>query len=785
MTCPVLSLAAVPSAKTPYAQCALLWLARPLCPTLTQMRRALLFASILAGCSVPTGPATNQDAAGASSPAVYAPQLASVTLATLVQQSAGPATVTWDHARSQAKFVTGSFALSSNDAHGVRQFLRSNATVLGLTLGDFALTHTRQGLAGVYLRLLEHRQGLPVFGSEIIATVDRNRRLRHLNLATLPIANRSTSATATISSTAAISRATQAGGGRDQVAPTAVLGWRQGDGNAVLVYRVTRSTSSPAASYQTDIDAHSGAVLQHRDINQYADGTGMVFDSSPIASSGDTTLTDNNDATSTALDAQRFAVTLPNLDGTGVLRGTFADVRSAGTRANNASLAFNFNRSQSGFEEVNAYFHLNRAQQRIQALGFSSINNRAIIATVNDGNADNSFYSPVSKQLSFGAGGVDDAEDADIVLHEYGHSIQDDQVPGYGGGDERAMGEGFGDYLAVSFAGVLANDVAQPPCVGDWDAEAYARPDDPPCLRRTDGGKHFPEDVEGEVHADGEMWSGALWAAQQTVGADVMNRLVLEAHFALSSNESFFTAAAAILNTDQMLFAGTHIPALRRAFYRYGLSRDLQPWTPYSNVVASETVSIEPAKVNGRYIANADDVQTITRPGALALRLHFATLATQRRNSCFEGACDSIYLYDGHGDLFQILNGTHPNFTSVQVPGDTVIVRLVSDRSVQAAGYLIDRVDQMGGATTTLDAFVAPDAPPDAMVDAAPDATLDAAPMIDAGPDAARDAGTDAASDAGLPPIGQSNGCCQTGAQPSGWWLALGVVGLLRRRRRV
>jgi hypothetical protein len=29
-------------------------------------------------------------------------------------------------------------------------------------------------------------------------------------------------------------------------------------------------------------------------------------------------------------------------------------------------------------------------------------------------------------------GGVDDAEDADVILHEYGHAIQDNQVPGFG-----------------------------------------------------------------------------------------------------------------------------------------------------------------------------------------------------------------------------------------------------------------------------------------------------------------------------------------------------------------
>ena len=47
--------------------------------------------------------------------------------------------------------------------------------------------------------------------------------------------------------------------------------------------------------------------------------------------------------------------------------------------------------------------------------------------------ADNSFYSPATRKIKYGSGGVDDAEDADVILHEYGHSIQDDQVPGFGG----------------------------------------------------------------------------------------------------------------------------------------------------------------------------------------------------------------------------------------------------------------------------------------------------------------------------------------------------------------
>ena len=55
--------------------------------------------------------------------------------------------------------------------------------------------------------------------------------------------------------------------------------------------------------------------------------------------------------------------------------------------------------------------------------------------------------------IKLGKGGVDDAEDAEVILHEYGHAIQDSQqVPfGYGASLEAgSIGEGFADYWAVT-----------------------------------------------------------------------------------------------------------------------------------------------------------------------------------------------------------------------------------------------------------------------------------------------------------------------------------------------
>jgi hypothetical protein len=58
----------------------------------------------------------------------------------------------------------------------------------------------------------------------------------------------------------------------------------------------------------------------------------------------------------------------------------------------------------------------------------------------------------------------------------------------------------------VAGAGALDD----PACVADWDSTSYT-PGPVHCLRRIDGNKHYPEDADGDVHDDGEIWSPALW----------------------------------------------------------------------------------------------------------------------------------------------------------------------------------------------------------------------------------------------------------------------------------
>lgn len=190
--------------------------------------------------------------------------------------------------------------------------------------------------------------------------------------------------------------------------------------------------------------------------------------------------------------------------------------------------------------------------------------------TASGARTGSSCLQPRDRSLTFGTGGVDDAEDAEIILHEYGHSIQDNQVPGFGSSPEAgAMGEGFGDFLAAGFfAGVKPARLQ--PCVGSWDGMAYS-PEDPPCLRRVDSTKRYPRDMVGEVHADGEIWSARLWQLREAIGHRESMRLVLAHHFLINRNASFADAARALLLADRRLYGGVHERTIRDVFIRRGI----------------------------------------------------------------------------------------------------------------------------------------------------------------------------------------------------------------------
>ena len=307
-----------------------------------------------------------------------------------------------------------------------------------------------------------------------------------------------------------------------------------------------------------------------------------AFLPNPVQTTGDEALTDSKDSAAAVPDSAYFPVVLSNLDGSGYLSGDYAKVISETGAPVYGSGPFNFTRDQDGFEQVMAYFWVTEAQKYLQSLGFGSklpaVNKRQQQIRVGQWGLDNSFQTDKQDLLRFGKGGVDDAEDGEVIVHEYGHAVQAAQVPGFGTTLEAgSIGEAFGDYLAltVSEAVALANGapILTPlPCLMDWDSTSYTSTV-PHCIRRTDTKKHYPEDVVGEVHADGEIWSRALWDIRQALGAHTADRIIVNAQFRFTPGVSFARAAQDTVNTALNMYDLASADAVRTAFVNRGILR--------------------------------------------------------------------------------------------------------------------------------------------------------------------------------------------------------------------
>jgi zinc metalloprotease ZmpB len=272
-------------------------------------------------------------------------------------------------------------------------------------------------------------------------------------------------------------------------------------------------------------------------------------------------------------------VVLRHLDGSGGLTGRYVVVKSeTGKPATATNGAFPaFHRDVDQFEQVMGYFWVDTAQQYLQHLGFGAdlppANQRQIELRIDQFGGDNSFFRPDKANISLGKGGVDDAEDAEVIVHEYGHSVQDGQIPGFGTTLEAgSIGEAFGDYLAVAVTSWAAGVPTLTPeaCIADWDSTSYTSTV-PHCLRRLDGTKHYPEDVVGEVHADGEIWSRALWDIRTNLGDLKAGRIIIDAQFSFAVDTTFAAAATATVATAQQLYGNKAAAVVRQAFVDRGI----------------------------------------------------------------------------------------------------------------------------------------------------------------------------------------------------------------------
>lgn len=355
--------------------------------------------------------------------------------------------------------------------------------------------------------------------------------------------------------------------------------------------RMTRTTSALAGTAVLAASLATVALAQPasaaKPTSGSTTGTGMVFKVNPVQSSGIQTLTDMKDSDAAVPMSEYASVQLRNLDGSGYLRGKWANVKSStGTPAFSPTNTFNYTRHADQFEQVMAYFWVNQAQEYLQSLGFGSAlpsaNMQQQSVRIDQYGADNSFFNDARHfDIRYGKGGVDDAEDAEVIVHEYGHAVHAAQVPGFGSGlDAGSIGESFGDYLSVTVGLAAAKQYGWPvktdqACVADWDSTSYTSTV-PHCLRRLDTDSSVADRI-GEVHADGEIWSRALWdirLAYVRLGRTTAawDTTLIDSQFGYAADTSFSAAAQQTYQTALKRDGAAAAAEVKTAFAARGIT---------------------------------------------------------------------------------------------------------------------------------------------------------------------------------------------------------------------
>ena len=591
--------------------------------------------------------------------------------------------VRWDEREGRPRKIRGEFAMPVADTpeDSIKAFLHANADELHFWVSDENLK-VIQDVETSSRRIIRYQQlhdGIPVFGATVIAQLDKSNRVKQLDLGHVHRVKIAAPAGDQKLMGAKAKKAASDSLGdhrlRQKIDKPEEIYYPTTDGLR-LAYLVMIPTKEPLHDWRIIVDAYSGEVLKKDDRIVYMpNGQGLAFDPNPVVTSGNNTLRDP-DATVAAcgfagtaratIDAEQVTRTLRDITlsgGTHKLEGPFVKLRNFGdpniappeeANAND----FNYSSGDDGFEAVMVYYHVDTVQKYISdpwptGLGITTAHHSQIEADAHDslvqwwGTYHGAWFSPIDGGLHFGNSGgckPDRGEEADAIIHEYGHAIQNDQVPGWGDtnpttmrNETGAMGEGFGDILACVF--FAPDHQFQQEVFEDW---CFA---DEGGMRRVDGTKVYPTDWASQVHDDGEIWSAALWSIYLAIGGDSTTdlakrqaardellRTVIQSHDLVAANGTMPDAAETFMDTNEEdeEFLGRHLIEILDSFHDRGILacdagsdiRITQLWSQQDDASIRSWEQVEAGQDNWFY-AEITNASSTTTARALAVTFSF------------------------------------------------------------------------------------------------------------------------------------------------------------------
>lgn len=577
-------------------------------------------------------------------------------------------------------------------------FLDQNAHVFGVDTSKLSLVRAMEGATKpIHFYYEQRHEGLPVFGAEVAVHMDRSGRVWALNNTFVPVTvsklRPSVFADAAIAVAASKLNVTVNDFDMTHV-PAPELGiWPTANGGT-LAWRTVVDIRGIGV-WEVIVDAETGEAIEpplSRDC--HATGTGKVFQPGPVVTLANDALRDNTANLAAIIEPAYFTVALNNLnDGTDALVGTYAQVPSdqLGGRTTSPTLDFsalrrNTTPASAQFNQENGYWAIDYGQSLFQSVGYTAGNGNAVMnyslqfyghQAPHSPTADNSHFSGDNRSgtgtghLCFGTGGVDDAEDQEIVWHEFGHAMLWNQRPGTNQNvASEGVGEGTGDVLAGIFSKTIPGDASYYVTVGEWDAVSYNPNDTPhPNLRKLND-PTLHANRPSAVHSAGQVWSHPVFDYNNQVGALTGLDVQLQAQFLYDLSPTQVECAAAFLTADMMLNGGATSGQINNAFRERG--------TIAGTVVpVVHTVGVTTPGSGFAFLRNS------STSGIADITVGFGTTAMTEIVGDWDGnGSDTIGAYQPTGGGFFLRNTNTPGAADVTLtfgPGGADIVPIIGD----------------------------------------------------------------------------------------------------------
>jgi len=442
---------------------------------------------------------------------------------------------------------------AADDEENARRFLAAQGEPFGAGPGADLETVRVLGAPGQGGSALFRRRvnGLPVFGGEIGVSWRPDGAITAVSgsqaLATEPA--ESFAVDAPQAQLAALDDL-----GPSVGAASAAQGWFEHQGQLFPAWRITAETALSRGPFHAYVDGLTGLLLYRVSLRHDAGPVILSYAQSPLEpqpAAGDPLPTPQQfpllGLTSGATSLRGDRVDVLNCaggdPGSSCAHLAVADGAGSFLTAPDATFVDRLDR----FAEQSAYYHIDAHSRFLDGLAPDLASARAggtlvgkvtayVNVTAGGSPYDNAYYqssgSSAARMLVCGQGSrVDFAYDGEIIYHELTHAAVDATAKfesfadAYGFDDDPgALNEGTADTFA------FANPNSGDPCLSKLVGAALGSG----CLRRADNfktchgnGANDGSDPgrDGEVHDDGEIWSGFTWAVWSGAPADQRNAM--------------------------------------------------------------------------------------------------------------------------------------------------------------------------------------------------------------------------------------------------------------------